>query len=276
MKGALDCASDNDTNESSSDDPMNDVVDGHERTHVGHLRALESALSNDAFLGKTKFSQEKYLRKKYRKYAKEITILKPTIADFCEANPAEIRSDMLGSLLRFSGTQSGSIVAAIDDVAGILTAALLQIGCKVERYVFGKNSGQERCQHMFGLDKSENVLVKRDAADTMPGRVYDSIVIAHNGTPEFDVEKAFQQLVPFLKVSGTIALYARNIEPLLSVLYQLRIDSNSSRDSSFINVQLTEQMCREQEIIQHRTHPVMQQSIFLFKGFILSGIKVSE
>jgi hypothetical protein len=129
---------------------------------------------------------------------------------------------------------------------------------------------------MFGLEKSPNLVVKRDAAETMPGRVYDSIVIAHNGTPEFDVEKAFQQLVPFLKVSGTIALYARNIEPLLNVLYQLRIDSNCIRDSSFINVQLTEQMCREQEIIQHRTHPVMQRSIFLFKGFILSGIKVSE
>ena len=255
---------------------MNDGVDSDARTHVGHLRAMESALSNDAFLGKTKFSQEKYLRKKYRKYAKEITILKPTIADFCEANPTEIRSDVLGSLLRFSGTRDGSSVAVVDDVAGIVTAALLQIGCKVERYVFGKNSGQERCQHMFGLEKSANLSVIRDTNEVPPGRVYDSIVIAHNGTPEFDVEKVFQQLMPMLKISGTIALYARNIEPLLRILYQLRIDSNSHGLSTFINVQLTEQMCREQEIIQHRTHPVMQQSIYLFKGFILSGVKVSE
>ena len=239
--------------------------------HMGHIRAMESAINNDAFLGKTKFSQEKYLRKKHEKFAKEVTILKPTIGDFCDSHTTEIRADMLGSLLRFAGSRQGTSVALVDDANGIITAALLQRQSIVDRYIFGKRSGQERAMHMFGVEKSESLRVLRD--EFPEDRYYDSIIIAHNGTSEFDIAPMFEKLEPRLKLGGTIAIYARNIEPLLSLLFKLRCPEEDS-EFRYLNVQMTEQMCREQEIIQDRTHPIMNQSIHLFQGFILSAIKV--
>jgi hypothetical protein len=259
---------------SSSDEKDDDVPETSSSLHVGHIRALESALNNQAFSSKTRFSQEKYLRKKHQKYAKEITVLKPSLNDFCDANPTEIRGDMLGSLIRFSAVRHGSHVAVVDDVAGVLTASLLLLGCKVDRYVFGRSSGQERGQHMFSVEKSVNLLVMREHDGGQQPRSYDAVVIAHNGTTEFDVRDAFKTLEPSLKLSGSLAIYCRNVEPLLRLFHEIRLQNNETNESRFINVQLTEQMCRELEVVKDRTHPVMQQSIYLFKGFILSGIKV--
>ena len=239
--------------------------------HLGHIRAMESALNNEAFLGKTKFSQEKYLRKKHEKFSKEITLLKPTLGDFCDAHSTEIRRDMLGSLMRFSGANYTSTVALVDDANGIITTALLQRECKVDRFIFGKRTGQERAMHMFGVEKSPLLRTMRE--DSPLDKFYDSIVIAHNGTAEFEIEDVFNKLESRLKLGGTIAFYARNVEPLLALLYKLRCPEEES-EFRYLNVQLTEQMCREMEIVKDRTHPVMNQSIYLFQGFILSAIKV--
>ena len=260
---------------SSSDEAMDAPVEQSSEAHIGHIRALESALNNEAFLSKTKFSQEKYLRKKHNKYAKELTVLKPSINDFCDANPSEIRGDMLGSLIRFSGVRHGSSVAVVDDAGGILSASLLIQGCKIDRYVFGRSSGQERGQYMFSVDKSQDINVIRDPSEAKPNRAYDAIIIVHNGTTEFDVGAVVKDLEPYLKLSGCLAIYTRNIEPVLNLFHDLRLPKDEQAETRYINVQLTEQMCREIEVLKDRTHPVMQQSIYLFKGFILSGIKVA-
>jgi hypothetical protein len=61
---------------------------------------------------------------------------------------------------------------------------------------------------------------------------------------------------------------------LLALVYKLRANPEEGQEIRFINVQLTEQMLREHEIVKERTHPIMKQSIALFRGFILSAIKV--
>lgn len=242
--------------------------------HLGHSRATESAFKNEAFLSKTKFSQEKYLRKKHEKFAKEITVLKPSLNEFCDLNTVTIRGDLLGSLVRFSGARQGSVVAVVDDGAGILTTALTQRLCEVDRFVFGRNTGQERAQHIFGVEKADNLKVYRNMDEAT--RFYDSVVVVHNGTAECDLGDIFQKLSPKLKLGGNIAFYCRNIEPLFSILYDLRKSPEDVQANRFINVQLTEQLCREIEIVKDRTHPIMQQSVYLFQGFILSAIKVSN
>jgi hypothetical protein len=241
--------------------------------HSGHNRATESALNNQAFLTKSDFSQEKYLRKKHEKFAKEITVLKPCMNDFCASNSVEIHGDVLGSLIRFSGARQGSVVAVVDDGQGIVTAALSQRCCTIDRFVFGKDTGQQKAQQMFGVDKSERITLRRNFEESE--RVYDSLILVHNGTFESGVDSIFRGLKKRLKLGGSIAFYCRNIEPLLNLLYELRSAPASDQETRFVNVQLTEQMCREIEILTDRTHPVMQQSIHLFQGFILSGIKVA-
>ena len=270
LRGAI--VSDNENNDSDIE-ACDSVIAGK---HEGHVRATDSAINNAAFLSKSNFSQEKYLRKKHDKYAKEITVLKPSLADFCESCPTEIRSDLLGSLLRFSAAKYGDSVGVIDDTAGILVTALLQRGCSVERYVCGRNTGQEKALHMFGQEKAPGLTVIRQESLASSGTKYDSIVLAHNGTTDVDLDVAYRVLEPMLKHGGALAIYSRTIEPLLEILYNLRnVSEEESASSKFINIQLTEQMYREQEIVKERTHPIMQQSTNLFQGFILSAIKVA-
>lgn len=272
--------SENDSSESGEEStatvPSNEIATETMQVddHLGHSRATESAFKNEAFLSKTKFSQEKYLRKKHEKFAKEIIVLKPSLNEFCDLNTVTIRGDLLGSLVRFSGARQGSVVAVVDDEAGILTTALTQRLCEVDRFVLGRNTGQERAQHIFGVEKAHNLKVYRNMDEAT--RLYDSIVVVHNGTTECDLGDIFQKLSPKLKLGCTIAFYCRNIEPLFSILYSLRKSPEDSQANRFINVQLTEQMCREIEIVKDRTHPIMQQSVYLFQGFILSAIKVSN
>lgn len=226
-------------------------------------------------MSKSNFSQEKYLRKKHDKFAKEITLLKPSLSDFCDSCTTEIRADLLGSLLRFSASKFGDSVGIIDDTAGILVTALLQRGCRVDRYVTGRSTGQEKALHMFGLEKADSLRVIRNDTVAPTGVEYDSLVFTHNGTAEVDIGEAYRALEPMLRLGGSLAIYSRTIEPLLELLYALRnFQDEDSSGSRFINIQLTEQMSREQEILKERTHPIMQQSLNLFQGFILSAVKV--
>jgi tRNA (adenine58-N1)-methyltransferase non-catalytic subunit len=256
----------------SSSEPDEEDQETHE---TGHSRAAASAASNPAFLAKTKFSQEKYLRKKQKKYSKEVKLLKPCLKDFCESGIPPIRADMLGSLLRFSGANFGSTVAVVDDVFGIITAGFLQRGCNVERYVLGRATGQERAQCAFGLERSPNLFVHRSlTSDEAIESKYDSVAIAIATSAETTIQESFEALQGKLKLCGTLVCYSRTIEPLLALLYKLRENPVEGQETRFINVQLTEQMLREHEIVKERTHPIMTQSLGLFQGFLLSAIKV--
>jgi tRNA A58 N-methylase Trm61 len=96
----------------------------------------------------------------------------------------------------------------------------------------------------------------------------------NSGQAEATIEQVFEALNARLKVAGTLVIYSCYIEPLLELIYKLRADPIEGQETRYLNVQLTEQMLREHEIIKERTHPIMKQSIGLFKGFILSAIKV--
>ena len=241
--------------------------------HTGHSRAIDSALNNPAFSSKTKFSQEKYLRKKHQKYSKEITMLKPCLKDFCDGGMVPVRADMLGSIMRFTGAKAGSVVGIVDDGIGIVTTALLQRECLLDRFVLGKATGTERAQCVFNLDKSSLTRALTSLNDPT-ARVYDSIVIVNSGEAEASIDDVFRALEKRLKVAGTVVIYSAYIEPLLKLVYELRQEPKEGDVHRYLNVQLTEQMLREHEILKERTHPIMKQSIGLFKGFILSAIKV--
>ena len=240
---------------------------------VGHMRATKSAMSSTTFLSKTVFSQEKYLRKKHDKYSREVTVLKPTMLDFCESNPGDIRGDMLSSLLRFAGVCQGSQCAVVEDIVGTLTASLTLQGCIIDRFVLGRDTGKEKAQCVFGLERSAQVTIKKDF-DFAKDKLYDALLVAHTGTPEVSIEDVFNALNSQIKLAGSFVAYSRTIDPLLNLLYMLRKPAEDNQETRYINVQLTEQMMREHEILKDRTHPVMNQSVCLFQGFILSAIKV--
>lgn len=90
--------------------------------------------NSKTFKDKTKFSQEKYLIKKQRKYDELVTVHKPSVRLICDMyyiqDPLQVcnlRIDSLSQLLSYSNVQSGGKYAVFEDgTKGLVTAAMLQ------------------------------------------------------------------------------------------------------------------------------------------------------
>ncbi|CAL4066429.1 unnamed protein product [Meganyctiphanes norvegica] len=90
--------------------------------------------NSKTFKDKTKFSQEKYLKKKQRKYDELVTIHAPSVRLLCDMyyiqDPMQVcnlRIDSLAQLLSYSNVQAGGRYAVFEDgTKGLVTAAMLQ------------------------------------------------------------------------------------------------------------------------------------------------------
>ncbi|CAK8536093.1 unnamed protein product [Lathyrus sativus] len=95
---------------------------------------VDALIANSAsFDKKTSFSQEKYRRKKQKKYAPRVLIKRPVARSICEAyfkkNPLKIgflRVDTLSLLLSMANVSSNSDILVVDMVGGILTGAVAE------------------------------------------------------------------------------------------------------------------------------------------------------
>uniref|UniRef100_A0A183BVQ1 tRNA (adenine(58)-N(1))-methyltransferase non-catalytic subunit TRM6 n=1 Tax=Globodera pallida TaxID=36090 RepID=A0A183BVQ1_GLOPA len=89
---------------------------------------------NSSFQSRTKFSKEKYMRKKAQKHSDRIIVLKPNIRllskCYYRKDPerlGHLRIDQLGLMLQLSGLHSGQCNAFVfDQVLGLLGAAVLE------------------------------------------------------------------------------------------------------------------------------------------------------
>jgi len=232
-------------------------------------RAAQSALQSDTFASKTIFSQEKYLIKKHKKYANEVTLLEPTIMNLSEVVGSPIRWEAIGLLLRYGNATSGAKVLVWDDATGLPTAALLQRGCNVTRLIAGKGTNSQKCVTDLGVSTEhlkECRLVDHTAQD-----FYDSVVIVNT---ESIAEAAVEEIVEKTMASvssccGTMTVYTRHMESASHLHKMFR------RAKEFINVTMTETFFREHQIMDQRTHPLMSE-VSLFQGFIVTCMKVKE
>lgn len=88
---------------------------------------------SDTFNKRTKFSQEKYLRKKNQKYNIMFEARKPTAADICDVyssiGPDKIcglRADSLALILNMANINCNSRVLLVENTRGFLTGALVE------------------------------------------------------------------------------------------------------------------------------------------------------
>ena len=110
------------------------------RVEVGMSGIVDALVKNSATFGdKTKFSQEKYIKKKRQKYAVVFYLDRVTVPLLCELNkptrkvdvdtePSEwprFRMDHISQLWLWSGIHSASRVLVIDGTNGLLPACLL-------------------------------------------------------------------------------------------------------------------------------------------------------
>jgi len=91
------------------------------------------ASNSSTFATKTKFSQEKYIRKKQQKHVQQVTILRPTVMELCETYMKQsrgkmcgLRFDYLSSVLANADVRSGGRYFAFDCACGLVVASMAQ------------------------------------------------------------------------------------------------------------------------------------------------------
>jgi tRNA (adenine58-N1)-methyltransferase non-catalytic subunit len=91
---------------------------------------------------KNEFSKEKYKKRKQAKFAKEVTVLEPTLFNVAEywstKDPTkiwEMRVDTLAQLLTLGNVRPGARFLVVDETGGLLTAGVMErLGGKFPSY----------------------------------------------------------------------------------------------------------------------------------------------
>ena len=260
-------------------------------------RAASAAYNSASFASKTKFSQEKYLLKKHKKYSKEITLLHASLFSVSCSNENDPSFSTVGLMLRYANATAGSRVMAFDDGSGLVIAGLLERGCRITRVLAGKGTASVKAVTDLGLkpsainniqleaatmqlgitsrdhedDGTTSPRAKRRKSEVVPEVApFDSAIVCCTGTANTDtLNSVVEAAIMSLRDScGELCLYTHYFEQASHWQRALR-----SR-SGFINVGMREVLLREHQILPDRTHPLMQSQVQLFQGFLISATKV--
>eukprot|EP01080_Neovahlkampfia_damariscottae_P005841 gene5841-9664_t len=231
-----------------------------------------------SFSEKTNFSQEKYIKRKKKKYYQFILVCEPTIfllADlYFKKNPSKIshlRIDSLSRLMTLGNIQPKNRILLFETCAGLVSGCILDrlgsTGQLIHLYVRG---GRNTHFHLARQMNFETEILKNnvkhlsfdDANDENIPKC-DSLIIS---TATFDHKEILLKLFPFLKSNGYFAIYSNSPEALTSCYEELEKDC--------VMLRISETLMRDYQVLPMRTHPEMKTSAT--GGYILSGIKVSK
>ncbi|KAL4305136.1 hypothetical protein HN51_038657 [Arachis hypogaea] len=109
-------------------------IEAMRRQGAGGNEIIEALIANSAtYEKKTAFSQEKYRRKKQKKYAPKVLMRRPVARSICEAYfkkyPSKIgflRVDTLSLLLSMANVSAISDILVVDMISGLLTGAVAE------------------------------------------------------------------------------------------------------------------------------------------------------
>lgn len=125
---------DQDTNQSLSHDEIRALRDSGDREAL--IEKLKQ--NNKSFDLKTEFSKEKYTARKMAKFAPRFTVIPPTSFDvttfLADKDPERIlrvNQESLAYMLNAADIRPGCDYLVVDDVAGLLVAAVLERGANV-------------------------------------------------------------------------------------------------------------------------------------------------
>jgi len=104
------------------------------KSRCGGEGVVEALASNSStFASKTKFAQEKYLKKKQQKHVQQVKLLRPTVMDLCEtylkqsrAKVCGMRFDYLSSIVSQADVRSGGRYLVLDCASGLVVGAIAQ------------------------------------------------------------------------------------------------------------------------------------------------------
>lgn len=157
---------------------------------------MEALVANSAtFHTKTAFSQEKYLRKKQKKYAPRVVVRRPSARSVCEAYFAKdpnktghLRMDMLSLILSLANVGGYAEVLVLDMLGGLLTASVAErlggYGFVCSTYHTSKPQTIDMVR-LFNFDASTSSRVVRAPAS--------QLIAARTAASKFSTDSALQE-----------------------------------------------------------------------------------
>ena len=243
---------------------------------------IKKIIENNSTMEKrTIFSQEKIIKKKASKYKYLIFITPPSLFNIIETffiyecrSINQLRFDSVSSMLINSNFQENSSTLIIDESSNILTLAYAQrtqFGAKVVHVFFDRppsknlnllnlNSRQKgNISYMkYSVLMDENQIFKKFYQNK-----FANLVICMK--EDKLIPNYFFEFLPFLKPSGNFVIFAKDKEILVS------IDKIVNDNKLGIDSKIIETITREYQILELRTHPMMNNKGF--SGYVYIGYK---
>ena len=243
---------------------------------------IKKIIENNTTMEKrTIFSQEKIIKKKASKYKYLIFITPPSLFNIIETffiyecrSINQLRFDSVSSMLINSNFQENSSTLIIDESSNILTLAYAQrtqFGAKVVHVFFERppsknlnllnlNSRQKgNISYMkYSVLMDENQIFKKFYQNK-----FANLVICMK--EDKLIPNYFFEFLQFLKPSGNFVIFAKDKEILVS------IDKIVNDNKLGIDSKIIETITREYQILELRTHPMMNNKGF--SGYVYVGYK---
>eukprot|EP01065_Artemidia_motanka_P033644 TRINITY_DN40661_c0_g1_i1.p1 TRINITY_DN40661_c0_g1~~TRINITY_DN40661_c0_g1_i1.p1 ORF type:complete len:433 (+),score=139.25 TRINITY_DN40661_c0_g1_i1:50-1348(+) len=251
------------------------------------------------FASKTAFSQQKYIRKKQKRWDFRCSALEPTLARVIEYYVAKkpekamsLRVDSLAQLLNQANVHANSRTIVVDNAAGLVCGAVVQRQGGMGRvYNLCRGAPNNSVYDWLSLSSVAESTLRHVALTSDPLTVPPPPADAEERAPrdhrtvlattsavaelvadgasslvvcaQHDPTEVFTALLPLLAAGCSFSFFCKHPEPLLSLSQTLR------KEKTALNVLLTESFWREYQVLPDRTHPHVWMN--MSSGFILSG-----
>ncbi|MCJ8743728.1 hypothetical protein PDJAM_G00097570 [Pangasius djambal] len=198
---------------------------------------IQQLINNSTtFRDKTEFAQEKYIKKKKKKYESNITVLKPTSRILAmmyhgrePGKVCHLRYDTLAQMLTLGNIHAGSKIIVFETCAGLVLGSVMErMGGK------SRHPAQEKRARME--EKRKRLAA---TAALLEGRNADGLVIASR----FHPCPVLLGLLRFVAPSRPFVVYCQYREPLIECYTKLREQGGA------INLKLTDSWLRHYQVI---------------------------
>jgi len=264
------------------------------------------AEGNERFEEKTKFSQQKYLEHKRRKYLKTFRVVRPTLATVIRFynekydNASCIRVDTISQILTAANVHAYAKVLVVENFKGIVIA-----GC-VERMggygdLINLYHGEAVADTLFNNSMNFSDFVKRTVVNfklsmlsslrnPSPDEAEDALDFCSTCHPfqrptlrevrslilsgvtsllitvTYNPDPLFFHLIPLLKGGYPFVVYCPTLAPAVYLMLKLQ------KDRRVFNIKMVDNWYREYQVLHGRTHPKMQMSST--GGYLITGNRV--
>ncbi|KAL0487199.1 tRNA (adenine(58)-N(1))-methyltransferase non-catalytic subunit trm6 [Acrasis kona] len=264
--------------------------------------------NSKSFSGKTQFSQQKYLKKKKKKYMMFVKVVEPSAAVLCETyfekksdKICNMRLDALSQFLVLGNVFSHTQALIFETCSGLIYASALERMAPHGKIIRVAPDDSFRSHlNISQLINHPSEEVKNNMTIGIPFSYFGRAKATETLTPLNKQQEQEKSELLKATLTGSSKIYmcdsllvATNhfdhtllvdeLWPLLQpsgsfVIYSSfreplqALYSKLRADRSTMMMQLTETWMREFQVLPHRTHPQMRTSSA--SGYILSGIKV--